>query len=56
MTNWSAFRLQAPELAGHGEERFDRTGLCLLGTIRKNGWPRISPVEVSLAMVTSTWG
>ena len=46
MTSWSAFRLQAPELAAHGEECFDRTGLCLLGTIRKNGWPRISPVEV----------
>ena len=32
-------------MAALGEERFERTGLVLIGTIRKNGWPRISPVE-----------
>ena len=42
---WEEFRLQAPKLAGLGEERFERAGLVLLGTLRKNGWPRISPVE-----------
>ena len=42
---WEEFRLSDPELAALGEERFDRTGLILLGTLRKNGWPRISPVE-----------
>lgn len=26
-------------------ERFASTGLIMLGTVRRNGWPRISPVE-----------
>lgn len=43
--NWGEFKHDAPELAALAEERFDRTGLVLLGTLRKNGWPRISPVE-----------
>ena len=43
--NWEEFKRSDPELAALGEERFDRTGLVLIGTIRKNGWPRISPVE-----------
>ena len=42
---WEDFRLRAPKLARIGEERFERSGLVLLGTLRKNGWPRISPVE-----------
>ena len=40
---WEDFRLHAPKLAKLGEERFERSGLVLLGTLRKNGWPRISP-------------
>ena len=43
--NWSKFKEATPELAALGEERFERTGVVLVGTIRKNGWPRISPVE-----------
>ena len=43
--NWSEFKEAAPELAELGEGRFERTGVVLVGTIRKNGWPRISPVE-----------
>ena len=43
---WEEFQRSEPELAALGRERFDRTGLILLGTLRKNGWPRISPVEV----------
>ena len=42
---WGEFKRNAPELAAFGEERFDRTGLVLVATLRKNGWPRISPVE-----------
>ena len=42
---WEEFKRSDPEMAALGEERFDRTGLILLGTLRKNGWPRISPVE-----------
>lgn len=45
MASWAEFQRAAPELAAKGEERFDRTGLILLGTIRADGRPRISPVE-----------
>ncbi|MDQ2980896.1 MAG: hypothetical protein M3R26_01035 [Actinomycetota bacterium] len=34
-----------PELASLGEERLRARELCLLGTPRKNGYPRITPVE-----------
>ena len=43
---WEEFKANAPEIAALGEERFNRTDLVLLATLRKNGWPRISPVEV----------
>ena len=42
---WDDFHQIDPELAELGEERFDRTGLVIVATLRKNGWPRISPVE-----------
>ena len=47
---WEEFKNAAPELAALGEERFEATGLVLVGTLRKNGWPRISPVEPFLPM------
>jgi hypothetical protein len=43
--NWAEFAEAAPELASWGEERFKATGLALVGTVRKDGLPRISPVE-----------
>jgi hypothetical protein len=43
--NWNEFAAAAPELAALGEERFERTGLALVGTITRDGHPRISPVE-----------
>lgn len=42
---WEEFQRSDPELSALGEERFDRTGLILLGTLREDGWPRIYPVE-----------
>jgi hypothetical protein len=42
---WDEFTAAAPELAGLGEKRLRDRELCLLGTLRKNGYPRISPVE-----------
>ena len=42
---WQYFKQKAPELAASGEQMLDRTGLVMLGTLRKNGFPRISPVE-----------
>ena len=46
MATWGVFQAAEPQLAAKGEERFDKTGLILLGTIRRDGRPRISPVEV----------
>ena len=43
--NWTQFKESAPDLAKLAEERFQRHGLVLVGTLRRNGWPRISPVE-----------
>ena len=42
---WGEFAYQEPELAALGEARFERTGLVLVGTLRRNGWARISPVK-----------
>jgi Pyridoxamine 5'-phosphate oxidase len=49
MVRWADFAAQAPELASLGTARFDATGLCLVGTLRRDGWPRISPVEPLIA-------
>jgi pyridoxamine 5'-phosphate oxidase-like protein len=45
MVSWADFACEEPELARLGEERLEATGLCMLGTLRANGFPRISPVE-----------
>jgi hypothetical protein len=42
---WDEFAAEVPELARIGEERLRSRELCMIGTLRKNGWPRISPVE-----------
>jgi hypothetical protein len=42
---WAEFASACPELARLGEERLRSRELCLVGTLRRNGWPRISPVE-----------
>jgi len=47
--NWAEFAEAAPDLARWGEERFKATGLALVGTTRKDGLPRISPVEPLIA-------
>ncbi|MGI8927835.1 MAG: pyridoxamine 5'-phosphate oxidase family protein [Candidatus Limnocylindrales bacterium] len=47
---WTEFEAAAPELAAAGRERFQRTGVALLGTLRRDGSPRISPVEPSFVL------
>ena len=42
---WGELESAAPEIARLGKERFGRVGLALLGTVRADGSPRISPVE-----------
>ena len=43
--SWGEFEASSPELARLGRGLFDETGLVMLGTIRKDGSPRVSPVE-----------
>jgi hypothetical protein len=45
---WADLERLAPELAASGRELLERFGFVLVGTIRKDGTPRISPVEVQL--------
>lgn len=45
MATWAQFAAADPGLAELGRERLEETGLALVGTLRANGWPRISPVE-----------
>ena len=46
---WRQFASESPELAATGAAQFARTGLALVGTLRRDGWPRISPVEPFIA-------
>ena len=46
---WEDFKRDAPLLATLAEERFERSGLLLVATLRKDGWPRVSPVEPLIA-------
>jgi hypothetical protein len=47
---WRDFEAAAPHLAQRGRERFERTRVALIATIRRDGSPRISPVEPYLAL------
>ncbi len=42
---WADFEVDAPRLAEVGRERLLVPGVVLVGTIRRDGSPRISPVE-----------
>jgi len=46
---WEAFQAAAPEMAPLAAEQFARTGVALLGTLRRDGSPRISPIEPVIA-------
>jgi hypothetical protein len=46
MLEWGEFAVEAPEIAGVFERRHTATGnLCMLATLRADGYPRISPLE-----------
>ncbi|WP_327114868.1 pyridoxamine 5'-phosphate oxidase family protein [Nocardia sp. NBC_01730] len=46
MTTWSAFVEEAPRVAEIFTRRHRAAGnLCMLGTLRSDGFPRISPIE-----------
>lgn len=43
--SWRELEARAHDLARAGRERLEASGVALLGTLRPDGWPRISPVE-----------
>ena len=43
--NWAAFSEATPDLAQRGRDLFDRIGLLFVGTLRKDGSPRVSGCE-----------
>ena len=46
MAGWDGFAASAPTIAGVFARRHAATGnLCMLGTLRPDGFPRISPME-----------
>jgi pyridoxamine 5'-phosphate oxidase-like protein len=45
---WSDLENAAPEVAARGRERIERFRFVYVGTIRKDGTPRISPVEAHI--------
>lgn len=42
---WGDLEAAAPEIAEGGKERLEQARVVLLGTLRRDGSPRISPVE-----------
>lgn len=48
--NWAELERAAPSLAALGRERFERDQLALIGTLRADGSPRISPVAPYLVL------
>jgi hypothetical protein len=49
MVTWSAFAGEAPSIAEIFVRRHDATGnLCMLATLRSDGYPRISPMEPTI--------
>ena len=49
MATWTSFAAEAPEVADLAARRIAATGLMMLATLRRDGFPRISPVEPTLA-------
>jgi hypothetical protein len=49
-SNWDQFAAACPEIAGIARARFEEDELVLLGTIRRDGSPRVSPNEVDFAI------
>jgi len=46
MTTWDEFAASAPRISGVFARRHAATGnLCMLATLRSDGYPRISPME-----------
>ena len=46
MLSFDAFHAAAPSISSRIRNKFDATGMCMLATLRKDGSPRLSAVEV----------
>ncbi len=44
--NWQDFKNSAPLIGALAQEAFDDQHLAILATLRRDGWPRVSPCEV----------
>jgi hypothetical protein len=49
LISWHELELAAPRIAQLGRQRLEATRVALLGTLREDGSPRISPVEPYLS-------
>jgi len=48
MATWAEFERSEPDLAAFGRERLDGQ-VCFHATLRRDGWPRVHPVEPWIA-------
>jgi len=49
MISWQQLETEAPPIAQIAKQRFELARIALLGTLRPNGSPRVSPVEPYLS-------
>ena len=42
---WAEFERAAPHIAARGRERIERFDCVMVGTVRRDGGPRVNPVE-----------
>jgi pyridoxamine 5'-phosphate oxidase-like protein len=54
--NWAELEAAAPEIVRLGKERVEEARVALLGTLRRDGSPRISPVEPFLSQGNLLFG
>jgi hypothetical protein len=45
MATWTEMKLVAPEIGALAQARLEATGIAMLATLRRDGWPRISGIE-----------
>lgn len=45
MASWKQFETESPDVARLARERFSAFDLVMLGTLKRDGWPRLTPIE-----------
>jgi len=46
---WELFVKACPEISEVARARFAKDQLVMVGTLRRDGWPRVSPCEIDIA-------